>query len=95
MESESRVRRQEVLVDSADLLNGLLRVSHIVRLRFNDWLGRFDLTEGRHSVLAALAHGGELGCSQAELAEHLGQSESNISTFEANTLNFATPSNEF
>lgn len=71
---------EKTSVNSAALLDGLLRVSQIVRLRFNDWLGRFVLNDGRHAVLAALAHADHGGCSQAELAERLGQSESNIST---------------
>lgn len=75
-------RRTDVkpTVNSAALVDGLLRVSQIVRLRFNDWLGGFELNDGRHSVLAALAKAEQGGCSQADLAERLGQSESNIST---------------
>jgi MarR family transcriptional regulator, negative regulator of the multidrug operon emrRAB len=73
-------RRDEGPVNSAALLDGLLRVSQIVRLRLNDWLGHFELNDGRHSVLAVLASAAQEGCSQAELAERLGQSESNIST---------------
>lgn len=73
-------RREEGPVNSAILLDGLLRVSQIVRLRLNDWLGHFELNDGRHSVLAVLANADQEGCSQAELAEQLGQSESNVST---------------
>jgi DNA-binding MarR family transcriptional regulator len=80
MESDDRGQSENASVNSAGLIDGLLRVSQIVRLRFNDWLGQFNLTDGRHAVLAALARAGEVGCSQAELADRLGQSESNIST---------------
>lgn len=73
-------RQEEGPVNPAVLLDGLLRVSQIARLRLNDWLGHFDLNDGRHSVLAALAREDKIGCSQAELAVRLGQSESNIST---------------
>lgn len=66
--------------DAAALLDGLLRVAQGVRLRSNEWLGRFQLNDGRHAVLMALASANENGCSQAELAVKLGQSESNIST---------------
>lgn len=64
---------------SVPLLDGLLKVSQLVRIQFNDWLGRFELNEGRHAVLVALDRSEE-GCSQARLAEQLGQSESNVST---------------
>lgn len=77
---EQKFPYREGPVNSAALLDGLLRVSQIVRLRLNDWLGRFELNDGRHSVLAVLAGAAQEGCSQAELAERLGQSESNIST---------------
>jgi DNA-binding MarR family transcriptional regulator len=71
------LERQEL---SVALLDGLLRISQVVRLRLNDWLDRFELNDGRHSVLTVLARAGDDGCSQAELAERLGQSESNVST---------------
>ena len=80
MDSDGQLLDDESLFDSADLLDGLLRVSQIVRLRFNDWLGRFELNDGRHAVLVALAREEDGGCSQATLAETLGQSESNVST---------------
>ena len=80
MESEGHVVREEESVKSAALLDGLLRVSQIVRFRLNDWLGRFELNDGRHAVLAALDGADEDGCSQADLAEKLCQSESNVST---------------
>lgn len=80
MDFGEHIRREEGPVNSAVLLDGLLRVSQIVRVRLNDWLGHFELNDGRHSVLAVLARADQEGCSQAELAEQLGQSESNIST---------------
>jgi len=61
-------------------LDTLLRVLHGVRLRFNDWLAGYDLNEGRYAVLQILAKSSADGCSQTELAEHLCQSESNVST---------------
>lgn len=80
MDSVCPANSEDMVGLSADLLSRLLRVSQVVRLRFNDWLGDFDLTDGRHSVLTALARAGDIGCSQADLAVHLGQSESNVST---------------
>ena len=61
-------------------LDTLLRVSHEVRMRFNDWLAGYDLNEGRYAVLQILAKSSADGCSQTELADHLCQSESNVST---------------
>ncbi len=66
--------------NSTTLLDALLRVSQIVRVRFNEWLAEFDLNDGRYTVLQTLAKAGSNGLSQAELAERLAQSESNIST---------------
>jgi DNA-binding MarR family transcriptional regulator len=80
MDSDFRLQLDKSLINSIDLLDGLLRVSQIVRLRLNDWLGHFELNDGRHAVLVALDNEGDSGCSQARLAERLGQSESNVST---------------
>ncbi len=80
MDSDGYGCRNQASLNSADLLDGLLRVSQIVRFRLNDWLGRYELTDGRHAVLTVLARAGENGCSQAELADQLYQSESNVST---------------
>lgn len=66
--------------DSVALLDAMLKVSQLVRLRLNDWLGQFELTDGRLGVLLALSQAGRRGLSQAELAETLGQSASNVST---------------
>ena len=68
------------LTDSAILIDVLLRLSQTVRLRFNDWLSDFDLNDGRYLVLTLLSAANDSGCSQADLAERLGQSESNVST---------------
>ena len=68
------------LTNSATLLDTVLRVSQIARVRFNEWLAEFDLNDGRYTVLQTLATAGNNGFSQAELAERLGQSESNVST---------------
>ena len=68
------------LMNSATLLDTVLRVSQIARVRFNEWLAEFDLNDGRYTVLQTLAMAGNNGFSQAELADRLGQSESNVST---------------
>ena len=55
MDFADRIPRQIVSVDSAALLDGLLRVSQAFRLRFNEWLGQYDLNDGRHAVLSFLS----------------------------------------
>lgn len=80
MESDGLARDEVRSSNAAALIEGLLRLSQIVRLRFNDWLSDFNLNDGRHSVLVALSRSGEFGCSQAQMADKLGQSESNVST---------------
>lgn len=80
MEFADRAPSEHSLTEAAVLLEGLLRVSQIVRLRFNEWLARFELNDGRFAVLKTLANSEDGGCSQVDLAERLGQSESNVST---------------
>ncbi|WP_010588223.1 MarR family winged helix-turn-helix transcriptional regulator [Schlesneria paludicola] len=80
MGPDGQSRAMNASDNSAVLMDGLLRAAQIARFRFNDWLGHFELTEGRHAVLSALVRAGDGGCSQAELADSLGQSESNVST---------------
>jgi len=80
MDFADRSTSQSCSQDSLLLFDALLRVSQTLRLRMNAWLARFDLTDGRHAVLKSLANSAERGCSQAKLAEKLGQSESNVSS---------------
>ena len=80
MELADPVQNENSQADSTTLLDTLLRVSQSVRVRFNEWLAEFDLNDGRYTVLQTLARAGNDGLSQAELAERLGQSESNVST---------------
>lgn len=80
MNTVGQLRRDDALESAPALLDTLLRVAQLVRLRFNEWLDHFELNDGRHAVLDALARSNDIGCSQAELAIRLGQSESNVST---------------
>ena len=66
--------------DPSEIIATLLHSAGFVRLRLAEFLERFDLTEGRHAVLAALEHAGERGLSQSEVADLLMQSESNVSS---------------
>ena len=80
MNTAGHPRKNDALESAPALLDALLRVAQLVRLRFNDWLDHFELNDGRHAVLVALARSNDEGFSQAELAIRLGQSESNVST---------------
>ena len=80
MDFVDRVSPEKSLKEPLLLFDTLLRVSQILRLKFNEWLAGFELNEGRYAVLKTLANSPETGCSQAELADQLGQSESNVST---------------
>jgi len=72
------------IIDSVDeaseTLDRLLRAAAHVRARLGEFLEQYALTEVRYSVLATLRAAAQTGLSQAELAERLMQSESNIST---------------
>ena len=80
MDFVDRALNENSFTNSTTLLDTLLRVSQTVRVCFNEWLSDFDLNDGRYTVLQTLAKAGNEGLSQAELAERLGQSESNVST---------------
>ena len=80
MEFVDHVPSEKSSTGSVALVDVLLRVSQLVRLRFSDWLAQYELNDVRYGLLAALADAGEIGCSQSELAERLFQSESNVST---------------
>lgn len=66
--------------DSGEIVSALLHAATSVRTRFGEFLQRYDLTEGRFAVLAALHAAGTQGLSQSELADQLLQSESNVSS---------------
>lgn len=63
-----------------EIVATLLRTAAFVRLRLVEFLERYELSEGRYSILAALDHAGANGLSQSEVAEKLMQSESNVSS---------------
>ncbi|MDB5341914.1 MAG: regulatory protein MarR [Schlesneria sp.] len=63
-----------------DLVTTLLHAANFVRQRLNEFLERFELTEGRYLTLEALSRAGTRGLSQSDVAEYLVQSESNVSS---------------
>lgn len=63
-----------------EIVSVLLHAAMYIRLRLGEFLERYELTEGRHAVLMSLDRAGSRGLSQAEVADQLMQSESNISS---------------
>lgn len=66
--------------DPLEIITSLLHAAVFVRSRMAEFLERFELTEGRFSVLSALDQAGSQGLSQSEAADQLMQSESNVSS---------------
>lgn len=58
----------------------LLKTSHLLRAFLADHFAEFGLSDIRYTVMRRIDQSGEQGCSQAELARELNQSESSIST---------------
>ncbi|RLS56703.1 MAG: MarR family transcriptional regulator [Planctomycetota bacterium] len=56
------------------------RISEHLRSRLEDAYAPFQINEPRAAVLETISIAGPEGCSQTELAEALGASESNVST---------------
>jgi DNA-binding MarR family transcriptional regulator len=66
--------------DPGEIISVLLHAAVYVRQRLGEFLLRFDLSEGRYAILMELDQVGAAGLSQADLAERLLQSESNVSS---------------
>lgn len=58
----------------------LLKTSHLLRAFLADHFAEFGLSDIRYTVMRRIDQSGDQGCSQAELARELNQSESSIST---------------
>lgn len=80
VEREATRATTDGLDEASETLDRLLRAAAHVRTRLGEFLEQYALTEVRYSVLATLSAAAQTGLSQAELAEQLMQSESNIST---------------
>lgn len=79
-ECEATVAKTDTAFGASETLDHLLRVAAHIRASLGDFLEQYSLTEVRYSILATLRAAALTGLSQAELAERLMQSESNIST---------------
>ncbi|MEZ6045853.1 MAG: MarR family winged helix-turn-helix transcriptional regulator [Planctomycetaceae bacterium] len=65
---------------AARLVDNLLEISQKLRALLQQHYSEFDLNEVRYTVLQFINQTREAGCSQAELADKLQQSESSVST---------------
>jgi DNA-binding MarR family transcriptional regulator len=63
-----------------EIVDGVLKAAHRLRGLLSGHFSEFDLTDVRFSVLRFLRDAEPQGCTQSEIAEHLDQSESSIST---------------
>lgn len=67
-------------LDSEETVECLLLAAHSLRGMLSEHLAKYGLNDIRYAVLKLIADSSPDGCSQAELARHLRQSESSIST---------------
>lgn len=63
-----------------EIVDGVLKAAHRLRGLLSGHFSEFDLTDVRYAVLRFLRDAEPHGCTQSEIAEHLDQSESSIST---------------
>lgn len=66
--------------DAERIVDGVLKTSHRLRSVLADHFAEFGLTDIRYSVLQILRNASPEGCTQAELADELAQSESSVCT---------------
>ena len=65
---------------AAEIVDRLLRAAHRLRGSLNAYFAEFGLNDIRFAVLKIVRAASPVGCSQAELALRLSQSESSICT---------------
>jgi DNA-binding MarR family transcriptional regulator len=78
-------RAEPTTTEAADraaeqIVDGVLKAAHRLRGLLSGHFSEFDLTDVRYAVLRFLRDAEPHGCTQSEIAEHLDQSESSIST---------------
>lgn len=66
--------------EAAEIVAEFLRTAHLMRCLLSSLFAEFGLTDTWFTVLEVLSRSAPDGCSQAELAVALGQSESSVST---------------
>lgn len=76
--SEEHRRREQAV--SAEIVDNILKAAHRLRGLLTGHFSQFELSDIRFAVLRLLADSEPDGCTQADLATSLDQSESSIST---------------
>lgn len=66
--------------EASEIVSNVVRASGRLHVLLADHFARFGLNEIRYEVLRIVDESSQEGCSQAELAERLDQSESSVST---------------
>jgi len=66
--------------ETAAIVAEFLRTAHLMRCLLSSHFAAFGLTETWFTVLEVLSRSAQDGCSQAQLAVEIGQSESSVST---------------
>lgn len=67
-------------VPAAETVEALIKAAHILRGVLSEHFAEFGLSDIRYLVMKMISEADAGGCSQAQLAVHLQQSESSIST---------------
>jgi DNA-binding MarR family transcriptional regulator len=71
---------ERAVATSAAVVAEMLRAAHRIRGTLSSHFAQFGLTDARFAVLQIVRESLPRGCTQTELAERLGQSESSVST---------------
>ena len=78
--AQSKPSEAQAAVSATDLIDTIIRTAHLLRGVLADHFAEFGLSNVRYSVMKMVEADKTGGCSQANLAGHLKQSESSIST---------------
>ena len=78
--TQTRTQEPQTAVSATELIDTIIRTAHLLRGVLADHFAEFGLSNVRYSVMKMVEADNTGGCSQANLAGHLKQSESSIST---------------
>jgi len=78
--SDPDISSEKSACSATVIVDGILKAAHRLRGQLSGHFAEFDLTDVRYAVLRFLEDSEPHGCTQSEIAEHLDQSESSIST---------------
>lgn len=67
-------------IPAGEVVESLIKAAHVLRGVLADHFAEFGLSDVRYTVMRLIQGSAATGCSQADLAEYLQQSESSVST---------------